>query len=113
MATIPRRRQRIKAASSTTASDQSTKAHISLAGSTAIVSEFFSYAVNSILFQRGLYPPEDFKMVKKYGLNMLVTNDDGLKGYLEGIIKQLEGALPFVSAGQKALMSLLSSQLGC
>lgn len=97
MATVPRRRQRVKAA--TQAADQSTKAHISLAGSTAIVSEFFSYAVNSILFQRGLYPPEDFKMVKKYGLNMLVTNDDGLKGYLEGIIKQLECAFDGLARG--------------
>ena len=33
--------------------------------------------------------PEDFSMVKKYGLNMLVTNDDGLKTYINKVISQL------------------------
>lgn len=28
-------------------------------------------------------------MVKKYGLNMLVTNDDGLKTYINKVISQL------------------------
>ena len=32
---------------------QATKNNITLKGSTAIVTEFFGYAVNSILFQRG------------------------------------------------------------
>lgn len=93
-AAVRTRKPRTKAPSTTSAAETSTRAHISIEGSTAIVSEFFSYSVNSILFQRGLYPPEDFKMVKKYGLNMLVTNDDGLKSYLEGIVKQLEGPSP-------------------
>ena len=33
--------------------------------------------------------PEDFSIVKKYGLNMLVTNDDNLKSYLNKVISQL------------------------
>jgi hypothetical protein len=47
----------------------------------------------SILYQRGIYPEEDFMMVKKYGLNMLVTTDDGLQTYLKKIMSQLNGEL--------------------
>jgi mitotic spindle assembly checkpoint protein MAD2 len=34
---------------------------ITLKGSTAMVTEFFEYSVNSILYQRGIYPPDDFR----------------------------------------------------
>ena len=37
-------------------------------GSTEIVTEFFGYSINSILYQRGIYPPESFSRVSKYGL---------------------------------------------
>jgi len=30
-----------------------------------MVTEFFGYAVNSILYQRGIYPPENFQGVQK------------------------------------------------
>ncbi|KAI9143308.1 mitotic spindle checkpoint component mad2 [Paraphysoderma sedebokerense] len=66
---------------------------ITLQGSIKIVVEFFEYSINSILFQRGLYPPEDFKMVKKYGLNMLVSTDERLQAYLQQILTQLESWL--------------------
>lgn len=45
----------------------------------------------SILYQRGIYPPETFTRVEKYGLGMLVTKDDGLKNYLNNVLKQLKG----------------------
>jgi len=54
-----------------------------------VVTEFFGYAVNSILYQRGIYPPEDFQAVSKYGLSMLVTCDDGLRQYLGQVLTQL------------------------
>ena len=38
---------------------------ITLKGSTEIVTEFFGYAINSILYQRGVYPPESFSRVKQ------------------------------------------------
>ncbi|KAL1411337.1 Mitotic spindle checkpoint component mad2 [Vanrija albida] len=62
---------------------------ITLKGSTALVTEFFEYGVNSILYQRGVYPSDDFRMVKKYGLPMLVTSDDGLKEYIQTIMAQV------------------------
>jgi mitotic spindle assembly checkpoint protein MAD2 len=67
-----------------------TESTITLKGSTEIVTEFFNYSVNSILYQRGIYPPESFKRVSQYGLSMMVTTDEGLLSYLNNIIRQLE-----------------------
>jgi mitotic spindle assembly checkpoint protein MAD2 len=62
---------------------------ITIKGSTEIVTEFFGYSINSILYQRGIYPPEDFTRVNKYGLTMLITKDEGLKTYLNNVLNQL------------------------
>ena len=67
-----------------------TESTITLKGSTDIVTEFFKYSVNSILYQRGIYPPESFKRVSQYGLSMMVTTDEELLKYLNNITKQLE-----------------------
>uniref|UniRef100_A0A6U4J3D9 HORMA domain-containing protein n=1 Tax=Hemiselmis andersenii TaxID=464988 RepID=A0A6U4J3D9_HEMAN len=68
---------------------QSTRNTITLKGSTEIVTEFFGYSINSILYQRGIYPPESFNKVQKYGLQMLVTGDSGLQSYLQQVLSQL------------------------
>ncbi|KAJ0405747.1 hypothetical protein ATCC90586_007690 [Pythium insidiosum] len=62
---------------------------ITLKGSVEIVTEFFSYGINSILYQRGIYPPESFKQEQKYGLNMLVTDDEKLRSFLQRFLEQL------------------------
>lgn len=74
-----------------TMTTQQTRQSISLKGSTKIVTEFFEYSVNSILYQRNVYPADDFRMVKKYGLPMLITSDESLKAYLDTILKQVHG----------------------
>ncbi|KAH8694186.1 DNA-binding protein [Talaromyces proteolyticus] len=90
------------------AEKEKSKVHkLSLKGSSKLVSEFFEYSINSILYfhtarnedrrpmlilssyQRGVYPAEDFSPVKKYGLNMLVTSDDQVKAYIKKIMSQL------------------------
>lgn len=43
----------------------------------------------SILYQRGIYPPESFKQVQKYGLNMLVTADEKLDDFFRKFLLQL------------------------
>jgi mitotic spindle assembly checkpoint protein MAD2 len=63
---------------------------ITLRGSTEIVTEFFEYSVNNILYQRGVYAPETFKRVPKYGLSMVLTTDEGLCAYMVNIVKQLD-----------------------
>lgn len=72
---------------------QATKGRITLKGSTEIVSEFFIYSVNNILYQRGIYGPEQFKQIKKYGLAILVTTDPGLSSYLQSVTQQLSSWL--------------------
>ena len=51
------------------------------------------YGINSILYQRGIYPPESFTRDQKYGLTLLVTTDDALKKYLQEIMEQVKGTL--------------------
>ncbi|KAF8436231.1 spindle assembly checkpoint protein [Boletus reticuloceps] len=66
-----------------------TRQAITLKGSTNLVTEFFKYAANTILFQRGVYPSDDFHMVKKYGQTVLVTQDLALENYLDRILTQV------------------------
>ncbi|ROV88666.1 hypothetical protein VPNG_10311 [Cytospora leucostoma] len=63
---------------------------LSLKGSARLVAEFFQYSIHTILYQRGVYPAEDFTVVKKYGLNMLVSSDDQVKAYIKKIMSQLD-----------------------
>ena len=74
------------AASTTTTTDNST---ITLRGSTDIIVEFFSHAITCILYQRGIYPPEDFERKTKYGLALHVAKEEGLVGYLNNVLAQL------------------------
>ncbi|GJN69985.1 mitotic spindle checkpoint component mad2 [Purpureocillium lilacinum] len=80
-----------KEASSTAKDKDKSKVHkLSLKGSSRLVAEFFQYSIHTILFQRGVYPAEDFTAVKKYGLNMLVSADDQVKAYIKKIMSQLD-----------------------
>ncbi|KVH95691.1 DNA-binding HORMA [Cynara cardunculus var. scolymus] len=83
------------------ASRTASKDIITLRGSTAIVSEFFGYAANrlenvdfvgvmcSILYNRGVYPEESFGRVKKYGLPLLLSQDEGVKTFIANLHAQL------------------------
>ncbi|TYJ59149.1 hypothetical protein B9479_000138 [Cryptococcus floricola] len=62
---------------------------ITLKGSTAIVTEFFNYSINSILYQRGVYPSDEFKIVKKYGLPMLMLTNEEVQEYISTILTQV------------------------
>ncbi|KAK4642727.1 Mitotic spindle checkpoint component mad2 [Podospora bellae-mahoneyi] len=70
--------------------DKSKVHKLSLKGSAKLVAEFFQYSIHTILFQRGVYPAEDFSAVKKYGLNMLVSSDDQVRSYIKKIMSQLD-----------------------
>ena len=52
---------------------------------------FSDYGINSILYQRGIYPPETFTRVQKYGLTLLISTDEELKKYLSQVISQIKG----------------------
>mmetsp|Transcript_23604 Transcript_23604/g.52493 ORF Transcript_23604/g.52493 Transcript_23604/m.52493 type:complete len:178 (-) Transcript_23604:740-1273(-) len=74
-------------------SSTDTQTEITLKGSVDIVSEFFFTAINSILYQRGIYQPETFKRDSKYGLTVLTTTDGGLLKYLAQVMAQVESWL--------------------
>ena len=48
------------------------------------------YGINSILYQRGIYPPETFTHEQQFGLTLLVTTNDVLIKYLETVIGQVK-----------------------
>ncbi|KAJ7169811.1 spindle assembly checkpoint protein [Mycena filopes] len=85
---------------------QSQRQAITLKGSTALVTEFFKYAVNTILFQREVYPSDDFHMVKKYGQVVLVTQDLALENYLDKILQQVQKWILTGSVTQLVLVIL-------
>lgn len=89
----------------------SSKTHLTLKGSTAIVSDFFNFSVQSILYQRGIYPAEDFRPVKKYGLQMLITTDDGLEAYIEDCLKQVK---EWIEAGKlsRLVVAIVEKETG-
>ncbi|KPA79662.1 putative rev7 putativemitotic spindle checkpoint component [Leptomonas pyrrhocoris] len=62
---------------------------ISLSGSVATVTEYVGFAINNILYQRGVYPPEDFQQVKKYGLGLMISTDGELNAYLSELLQQI------------------------
>lgn len=45
----------------------------------------------SILYNREVYPAESFVKVKKYGLPMLLTQDEGVKSFIANLTAQLSG----------------------
>jgi mitotic spindle assembly checkpoint protein MAD2 len=48
----------------------------------------------SILYNRGVYPEESFARVKKYGLPMLLTQDEAVKTFITNLTSQLSGSSP-------------------
>lgn len=89
------------------ATKQATKSEISLKGSAAMVAEFFGFSINSILYQRGVYEPDSFKQVERYGLKLHVSADEGLNDYLKKVLGQLG---EWLAAGQvRQLVLVISS----
>ncbi|KAI8805548.1 HORMA domain-containing protein [Cladochytrium replicatum] len=82
---------------------------ITLRGSAQIVAEYFDYAINSILYQRAIYPSEDFNLVKRYGLNLLVSSDESVRAYLKQILAQVERWL-LAKAINKLVMVITSRE---
>ena len=63
---------------------------ITLAGSAEIICDFMEFGINMILFQRDIYPNEDFKQVQKYGRPLYLTENEKLREYLKNILTGLK-----------------------
>ncbi|KAA0202586.1 hypothetical protein HAZT_HAZT006518 [Hyalella azteca] len=70
--------------------EAATKNIITLKGSAKLVSEFFYYGINSILYQRGIYAPESFTYKQEYGLTLFVSDDKGVNTYLKDVLAQIK-----------------------
>lgn len=49
------------------------------------------YGINSILFQRGIYPAENFDNTQQYGLTILMSKDPKIQTFLQNVLTQTEG----------------------
>ncbi|XP_078039005.1 mitotic arrest deficient 2 [Augochlora pura] len=72
-----------------TETQQKTKC-ITLKGSAELVKQYLLYGVNSILYQRGIYPPETFEPAEHFGLFVLMSTDDKIKGFLDTVLGQIQ-----------------------
>ena len=88
--------------------DGKTAGSVHIQGSTETVGEFFSYALSSILYQRGVYPAENFEPVKKYGLTVMVVKDPKLCGYLQTVLRQFRNWLETATL-QKVVLVITSA----
>ena len=51
----------------------------------------------SIIYQRGLYPSDQFGKVKKYGLTLLMAQDENVKKFITGVTTQLSGTWSYIT----------------
>ncbi|CAH8872501.1 unnamed protein product [Trichobilharzia szidati] len=63
---------------------------ITLKGSANLLVDYFFYALNSILYQRGIYPEASFKQNTKYDITVLITTDQTLLSYMHVVLGQVK-----------------------
>ncbi|KAJ7380447.1 MAD2 mitotic arrest deficient-like 1 [Desmophyllum pertusum] len=63
---------------------------ITLKGSAELVTEFFGYGINNILYQRGVYPSDSFKREQFYDLTLFVCDNKELQDYLSKVLQQIK-----------------------
>ncbi|XP_012275343.1 mitotic spindle assembly checkpoint protein MAD2A [Orussus abietinus] len=63
---------------------------ITLKGSAELVKQYLHYGVNSILYQRGIYPPETFEPAEHFGLFILMSTDEKIKSFLDTVLGQVQ-----------------------
>ena len=79
--------------------------------STDTVAEFFEYAVCSILYQRGVYPAEQFERKKAFGISVQVVKDLGLKAYLKDVFTYFTSWLK-TGTLQKTVLVIMGAKSG-
>ncbi|XP_050072651.1 mitotic spindle assembly checkpoint protein MAD2A-like [Anopheles maculipalpis] len=67
----------------------STAHSITLQGSASIIHEYLKYSINSIIFQRGIYPSSDFLPEDYNGVPVMVTRDKRIKTYLDNVLSKV------------------------
>lgn len=49
------------------------------------------YGIHSILYQRGVYPPETFDIEEKFGVTLLMSQDEKVQKFLTAVLSQMQG----------------------
>ncbi|XP_015120721.1 mitotic spindle assembly checkpoint protein MAD2A [Diachasma alloeum] len=63
---------------------------ITLKGSAELVKKYLLYGINSILYQRGIYPPETFEPAEHFGMAILMSTDEKIKNFMDTVLGQVE-----------------------
>uniref|UniRef100_A0A8D9E368 Mitotic spindle assembly checkpoint protein MAD2A n=1 Tax=Cacopsylla melanoneura TaxID=428564 RepID=A0A8D9E368_9HEMI len=63
---------------------------IILKGSAKLVTDYLHFGINSILFQRGIYPPETFKHEEHFGLTIYVSTDKDILNNINTVLGQIK-----------------------
>ncbi|XP_075233422.1 mitotic arrest deficient 2 [Lycorma delicatula] len=71
-------------------SSTQTRNAITLNGSTQLVTQYLNFGINSILYQRGIYPPENFKQEEHFGLTVFVSTDEKIISFLQSVLGQIK-----------------------
>ncbi|KAL1131768.1 hypothetical protein AAG570_011381 [Ranatra chinensis] len=75
---------------SETAQIRQTKNAITLKGSAKLVTDYLNYGINSILYQRGIYPSENFICEQHFGLSIYISSDEKINSFLQSVLGQLK-----------------------
>ncbi|CAO3639085.1 unnamed protein product [Cunninghamella blakesleeana] len=62
---------------------------IPLEGSADVIADFFECSLNSILYQREVYGPHNFYITQRYGMSVLMSNNEELNEYINQIMQQV------------------------
>nr|CAH8872504.1 unnamed protein product [Trichobilharzia regenti] len=81
---------------------------ITLKGSANLLADYFFYALNSILYQRGIYPEASFKQNTKYDITVLTTTDETLLSYMHVVLGQVR---TWLSDGRVYRLALLIKEV--
>ena len=61
------------------------------------------FRLNSIFFQREVYPSSDFIMEKKHGLSVWLCQDEELKNYLRTVLDQMRVWIEVIFLRQQSI----------
>lgn len=62
---------------------------LQIKGSSRVISDYFEICIHNILFQRHIYPKEEFKVIRKFGLNLVFSKNEEVIKYISQVISQL------------------------
>ncbi|XP_012561994.1 mitotic spindle assembly checkpoint protein MAD2A isoform X1 [Hydra vulgaris] len=63
---------------------------ITLKGSAEMIGDFLNYSVNSILYQRLIYPSDNFSRQPAYGVPVFMIGLEKVKDYIDQFVSQLK-----------------------